>query len=126
MSNSKVLVVVVLMLTAVSCGFVYAQNQVPTVGTISPSSGLAPAGQWKPFTCTYSDGNGYTHLSNVYCLISTGVIPGGAAFFYYNQNTNLFYGVDNVNRTLSVTGSPGSAGRSSAIVKLPVSDKPGE
>ena len=63
-------------------------DHVPSVGTVSPSSGSAPAGQMKYFTTSWSDPDGYADLK--WCMFHVGANTAQAnnVFLNYNVATN--------------------------------------
>lgn len=72
-------------------GTVFAvQNSAPTVGSISPSSGLTQKNVWKTFTCIYSDLDGASDIATCYLAI-TKLSPVWGAYIYYSKTTDRFY-----------------------------------
>ena len=83
---------------------------IPTVGTITPSSGSTAPDIAKTFTCTYSDTDGWVNLKEAYLLISTSSSAlTNAAYLYYEQNTNLLYLRNDANTRWLGGYAPGSA-----------------
>lgn len=83
---------------------------VPTVGTISPSSGTTAANVARSFSSTYSDTDGWANLKEAYLLISTSSSTlTNAAYLYYDQNTNLLYLRNDANTGWLGGYAPGSA-----------------
>jgi len=69
---------------------IYIDNP-PTVGNVTPSSGLYPVGAWQTFKCTYSDADGASNLWLLSLLINNGISNSGACHVVYSQNTNKFF-----------------------------------
>ncbi|MCX6346038.1 MAG: hypothetical protein NT018_13360 [Armatimonadetes bacterium] len=65
-------------------------NVVPTVGTVSPSSGNIQIGLWTTITCTYSDANGAGDLWRCSFLINNKIANTGGAHFAYSKLSNKF------------------------------------
>lgn len=66
-------------------------NTPPTVGSVTPSSGLYPLDSWRTFTCAYGDADGVANLWLVNLLINNGISNSGACHVAYSQNTNKFF-----------------------------------
>lgn len=66
-------------------------NQAPSLGTVTPSSGISNPGETVSFTTTYSDPDGWLNIQYVYFLINTSVNGAYCFYGYYNQNTNKLY-----------------------------------
>ena len=66
-------------------------NAPPTVGTVSPASEVVQPGQWKTFSCTYSDPDGAPNLGLCYLLVNNAVACSGGAYFIYNRVSNKLY-----------------------------------
>ena len=82
----------------------------PTVGTITPSSGSTTPDTAKTFTCAYSDLDGWSNIKDAYLLINLNSTAfTNTAYLYYNQNTNLLYLRDDGNSAWLGGYAPGSA-----------------
>lgn len=114
MLSLKTIIKTVVFLKIVICFFSLLTNlafaAIPTIGTISPSSGTIAPNLAKTFTCTYSDSDGWTDLKEAYLLISTSSTAlANSVYLYYDQNTNLLYLRDDTNTTWLGGYAPGSS-----------------
>ncbi|MEK6714812.1 MAG: SpvB/TcaC N-terminal domain-containing protein [Candidatus Omnitrophota bacterium] len=88
----------------------FAYAALPTVGTLTPSSGSVAPNIAKTFTCKYSDYDGWQNLKEAYFLVSTGTSAlANSVYLYYDQNTNLLYLSDDANTAWLGGYAPGSA-----------------
>ena len=90
--------------------FSLAYAAIPTVGTISPTSGTTTPDLARSFSTTYSDTDGWANLKEAYLLISTSQTTlTNSAYLYYDQNTNLLYLRNDANTGWLGGYAPGSA-----------------
>lgn len=82
----------------------------PTLGTITPSSGTTTPNIAKTFTCKYSDTDGWANIKEAYLLINVNSTSfTNTCYLYYDQNANLLYLRDDTNTTWLGGYSPASA-----------------
>jgi subtilisin family serine protease len=84
-------------------------NKAPSLGTITPSSGIGPTDQAVPFTTTYSDGDGWQDIQSAYFLINTSTAGKNCFYAYYDQNTNKLYLRNDANTAWLGGFAPGSS-----------------
>ena len=90
-TNHRQVLCAILFLLFLCGNIVLAVNSPPTAVSVSPSSGSFSNTEWKKFTCTFSDANGWTNLWTVKMLINTSAVYPGGVYCAYSQNTNKFY-----------------------------------
>jgi len=83
------------------------QDNVPKVGSITPSSGQSLPDEEVFFTTIYSDPNGWRNLKICRLMINVGVIGGKCFNGYYNQNGNKLYLKNNNNTQWLGSFTPG-------------------
>lgn len=82
----------------------------PTLGTISPTSGSTTPEVAKLFTAKYSDADGWANIKEACLLVSTAPTTlTNSVYLYYDQNTNLLYLRNDANTTWLGGYAPGSA-----------------
>ena len=93
-------------------------NAVPTVTSVSPSSGTVQPGVWKTFTCIYSDINGATDLTKCRLLVNSIIASSNGAYFIYDRTTNKLYMNNNAGKQVGgiVRGSTGRIESENAIL----------
>src|SRR5208283_2771886 len=87
-----------------SCGV--AQAQVPTVVSLTPSSGT---GLMQTFSVVISDPAGLTDLKTTHLLFNTSTSGASACSVYYSVASNQLYLYNDAGSTLSAPVVPGSA-----------------
>lgn len=91
----------------------------PTLGTITPSSGTTTPNTAKTFTCKYSDADGWANIKEAYLLINLSTALTNTCYVYYDQNTNLLYLRDDANTSWLGGFAPASANTiENSFVKL--------
>jgi len=93
----KFLFFFILFSISLSSSILSAEDQPPSIGTITPSSGQSLPGEQVFFTTTYSDPNGWWNLKLCRLIINTGMVGANCFNGYYNQNINKLYLKNNEN-----------------------------
>jgi hypothetical protein len=76
----------------------------PTADSVSPSSATINQTPWTDFTCTCTDLNGSSNLTQVRFLINTSITSSGGGYFVYNRSTNKLYMVRNNGTQIPASG----------------------
>ncbi len=84
-------------------------NSAPSVGTITPASGVSPVNTPVTFTTTFTDPNGWQDIQFGMLLINTSVNGKNTCYGYYNQNTNKLYLMNDDGTSWLGGFAPGSA-----------------
>ena len=84
-------------------------NQLPTVGTITPSSGTSNPNQVVSFTTTYSDPDGYLDITQTKLLINTSTGTSNCFYGYYDCAAMKLYLYNDAGTSAIGGYAPGSA-----------------
>lgn len=102
---ARISIFIVLSITPIS---LLAANSVPTIVSLSPTSGAYQPGATVKFTTVFSDANGWQNIQYCYFLINTSTGGANCFYGYYNQNTNKFYIRNDTNSAWLGGFTPGS------------------
>ena len=83
-------------------------NAAPSLGTVSPGSGLSAPEATVSFTTTYTDSDTWLNIQYAYLHINSSTVKINCFYAYYNQNNNRLYLRNDANIAWSTGYAPGS------------------